>query len=191
MIIGTTKEQKTSDPDWRNLKYAESGHHGPKACEVDPSPVLHSVIQSSTGSFQAGPNRSFVPQDNHIYHAEAATDALHIAIAASQIEAETTVPHLESTTQVTQQISQIHVTQPVCKQLAHQAQNGAGKICDIEPDHSYLPGNHRDSDVVTNSRLDKTAVLQNGYKKYKLGYRRSSVACGKSLCQSASNRTLE
>ncbi|KAI6479995.1 hypothetical protein MCOR13_011260, partial [Pyricularia oryzae] len=106
----TTKEQKTNDPDWRNMRYAENGHHGPKACEVDPSPVLHSVIQSSTGSFPAGSNGSFAAQNNHIYHAEAATDALHIAITASQIEA--AVPHLESTTQVTQQISQMHVTEP-------------------------------------------------------------------------------
>lgn len=65
------------------------------------------------------------------------------------------------------------------------------KICDIEPDHSYLPGNHRDSYVITTSRLDKTAVLQNGCKRHKLGYHRSSVACGKSFCQSARNRISE
>ncbi|ELQ33798.1 hypothetical protein OOU_Y34scaffold00877g5 [Pyricularia oryzae Y34] len=57
------------------------------------------------------------------------------------------------------------------------------KICDIEPDHSYLPGNHRDSYVITTSRLDKTAVLQNGCKRHKLGYHRSSVACGPATSQ--------
>lgn len=69
----------------------------------------------------------------------------------------------------------LQLTQPTCKQLACQAQNGgAGKVCDIDSDHSYSPGSHRDPNLISAFRLDKTGALQESDKKYKLLYRRIS-----------------
>ncbi|KAI6356379.1 hypothetical protein MCOR31_010879, partial [Pyricularia oryzae] len=64
--------------------------------------LKYARIQSSTGSFPAGPRRSFTTQDSHITHPKAATDAFQVAITGSQIEAET-LPCPQSTSLVAQQ----------------------------------------------------------------------------------------
>lgn len=185
IIIGR-KITERNDLGLHNLKYARNDQQSPEACEVDSSRAPHSVIQSSTASFPAGPRRSFTTQDSHITHPKAATDAFQVAITGSQIEAET-LPCPQSTSLVAQQVPRVDFTQPACMQLGYQAQNGAEKVCDIDPDHSYSPGSDRDPNLISTFRLDKTAPLQKIDKKHKLSYRRISVACGKSLCRPASN----
>ncbi|KAI6384603.1 hypothetical protein MCOR24_011617, partial [Pyricularia oryzae] len=96
------KITERNDLGLHNLKYARNDQQSPEACEVDSSRAPHSVIQSSTGSFPAGPRRSFTTQDSHITHPKAATDAFQVAITGSQIEAET-LPCPQSTSLVAQQ----------------------------------------------------------------------------------------
>ncbi|TLS20422.1 uncharacterized protein PpBr36_11373 [Pyricularia pennisetigena] len=158
-----------------NLKYTRNDQQSPEACEVDSSRAPYSVIQSGTGSFPARPRRNFTTQDSHITHPEAATDALKAAITGSQVKAET-LPYPQSTFIVTQQVPRVDFTQPACMQLGYKPQNGAGKVCDIDPDHSYSPGSDRDPNLISTFRLDATA-LQKRDKKHKLRYRRISVAC--------------
>lgn len=86
-----------------------------------------------------------------------------------------------------QQVPRVDFTQLACMQLGYQPQNGAGKVCYIDPDHSYSTGSDRDPNLISTFRLVKTAALQKIYKKHKLSYRRTSIACGKSLCRPASN----